>query len=96
MARLDPDDFDDRDLARIFMTPKLGEARRAEAALAARGIDFVVVAEPFGRTLFGLPRTGASFFVAAEQADLCAEVLAAAGLSRGIVGPDTDHDAPQG
>lgn len=88
MARLDPDDFGDRELARIFMTPKMAEARRAEDALSARGVDFFVMAEPFGRTLFGFTRTGASFYVLADQVDLSVEVLEAAGLSRGIVAPD--------
>jgi hypothetical protein len=92
MARREPDEFADVELARIFITPKLREARRAEDVLTARGIDFIVLAEPFGRTLFGLPRTGAFFYVRAEQADQCALVLEAAGLSGGIVGPDGDHD----
>ena len=90
MARLDPNDFEGIELARIFMTPKLAEAQRAEQALTERGVDYVVLAEPFGRTLFGLPRTGATFYVAADQADFSADVLARAGLTRGVVGPDRD------
>jgi hypothetical protein len=88
MAHVDPEDFGDRELARIFMTPKLREASRAEAALDAHGIDYFVRAEPFGRTLFGLPRTGATFYVAAEQADACANILGRAGLARGVVPRD--------
>lgn len=89
MPRLDPDAFADRDLARIFITPKLGDARKAEAVLSGRGVDYVVVAEPVGRTLLGFTRTGACFYVAADQADACADLLTAAGLSRGVVPPDT-------
>jgi hypothetical protein len=85
MAHVDPEDFGDRELARIYMTPKLAEARRAETALDDQGIDYFVRTEPFGRTLFGLPRTGATFYVAAEQADACAAILERAGLARGVV-----------
>lgn len=88
MARVDPEEFGDQELARIFMTPKLAEARRAEDVLTERGVSYIVLAEPFGRTLLGLPRTGASFYVAAEHADYCADVLEAAGLARGVVMKD--------
>jgi hypothetical protein len=88
MARLAPEDLDGREIARIFMTPKLREARRAEDVLSRRGVDYVVTGERFGRTLLGFSRMGASFYVRAEQADFCAEILHAAGLSRGVVGPD--------
>jgi len=73
------------------MTPKLAEARRAEDVLTGRGVRYFVQAEPFGRTLLGFSRTGATFYVAAEQADFCAGVLEAAGLARGVVAKDEDE-----
>ena len=90
MPHVDPDDFGDEELARIFMTPKLAEARQAEAVLTERGVRYFVITERFGRTLFGLPRNGASFFVSAGEADACAEILTAAGLARGVVAKDED------
>jgi hypothetical protein len=92
MPRLDPEDFGDQELARIFMTPKLRDARLAEEVLTGRGVDFCIAVEPFGRTLFGLPRHGAIFYVAAEHADFCADVLNSAGLSGGIVAKDDEDD----
>jgi hypothetical protein len=90
MPRLDPEDLDDRELARIFMTPRLGEARRAEEVLTLGGVRFCVQVEPFGRTLLGLPRHGAVFYVEAEQADFCAGLLTSAGLAKGVVASDDD------
>ena len=88
MPHAEPDEFLDRDLARIFMALTMAEARSAEAALDARAIRYVVQAEPVGRTLFGLPRHLAVFYVAAEEADACAAVLVASGLHAGVVRED--------
>jgi hypothetical protein len=81
----DPQDFGEQELARIFIALTMAEARAAEAALDARGIRYVVQAEPLTRTLFGLPRHLAVFYVVADDADTCATLLVASGLEQGVV-----------
>src|SRR5688500_2101712 len=85
MPHADPEDFLEQELARIFIAASMAEARSAEAALDARGIRYVVQAEPLTRTLFGLPRHLAVFYVAAGEADTCAALLVASGLEEGVV-----------
>ena len=88
MPQVHPEELGDQELARIYMTPKLAEAQVAEDVLTEHGITYFVLAEPWGRTLFGSPRNLATFYVAAEQAESCAAVLIAAGLGRGVVRKD--------
>jgi hypothetical protein len=85
MPRVDPDDFDDRDLARIFIAPTLAEARLAEELLTFHEVKYTVVAEPLGRTIFGSPRNLAVFYVAPEGADAVAAILTRAGMGIGVV-----------
>ena len=85
MPHADPQDFGEQELARIFIALTMAEARAAEAALDARGIQYVVQAEPLTRTLFGLPRHLAVFYVVADEADTCAAILVASGLEQGVV-----------
>jgi hypothetical protein len=82
---VDLEDIGEPEFARIFIALTMAEARAAEVALDARGIRYVVQAEPIGRTLFGLPRHLAVFYVAAGDADTCAALLAAAGLEGGVI-----------
>ena len=77
--------FGDRPIARIFFAARVREARRAEEALDARGIEYFVRLETWGRTLFGSPRTGAAFYVDPDRADECEAALMTAGLEIGIV-----------
>ena len=86
----DTGDPDGPQLARIFMTPKVREARLAEEVLERAGVPFRVEVEPFGRTLLGSPRNGLSFYVAGEDADRSADLLRDAGLEHGVVSPDDD------
>jgi hypothetical protein len=85
MARVEPDVLEGRDLARIYIAARLGEARQVEEVLTEVGVNYVVLVEPVMRTLFGSARNAAVFVVVAEQAGYCAEQLIEAGLSLGIV-----------
>lgn len=85
MARVELEAFDGRTLARVFIALKLAEARLAEETLAGHGVDFVVLVEPAGRSLFGSVRQGAVFCVADEQSETCAELLTQVGLAIGVV-----------
>jgi hypothetical protein len=89
VPRIDPDDFGERDLARLFMAMTMEEARAAEQVLDMHEIAYAVVAEPVGRTLFGSARNAAVFYVAADDAARCSAVFERAGMGAGIV-PDWD------
>jgi hypothetical protein len=85
MARVDAESFGDRELARVFVAATIAEARRAEGLLSERGVDYVVQAEPLGRSLFGSLRMGAAFYVEIGQAPYCGSQLIAAGLGIGVL-----------
>jgi len=85
MARVEGDAFGDRELARVFMAATVAEARRAEALLTERGVDYVVRAEPLGRSLFGSLRMGAAFYVEVQQAQYCGSLLVAEGFGLGVL-----------
>jgi hypothetical protein len=89
MGRVDLEAFDGRKLARVFIAMKMAEARLAEETLTGHGVDFVVLVEPVGRSLFGSERNGAVFCVPDEQSASCAELLIQAGLAIGVV-PEGD------
>ncbi len=85
MPLVDPEVFGDKELTKVFLAPTIAEARRAEAVLSERGIDYIVKPEAYGRTLFGSPRVGAVFYVQVSQAEYCGAQLVAAGLGWGVL-----------
>ena len=92
MARIDAEELERPE--QIYLAASIRDARKVEAMLDARGIDYVVQVEDLGRsTLFGTRRHAAGFYVAAAQAALCRSLLADAALAQGIVddgGEDRD------
>ena len=91
MARIERDAVDAGDLACVFVAATLKEARDAERALTAMGVDYVVDVEEIGSTLFGSTRHGAAFYVAAGQAAYTGSKLVAAGLGLGVVIAEGDE-----
>lgn len=88
MALVDADSFADRDLATVYVARRLPEAKRVEAALSERGIDYAVDIEPFRVYLLGfIPRDyeGVGFYVECDVAVEARRVLAAADLTAGLV-----------
>lgn len=85
MPPVDADPDGDRPLTRVFVSPKLAEARRVEALLIGKGVEYVVEPEPLGRTLLGSPRYWAAFYVDPGQAHYCVALLVEAGLGAGVV-----------
>lgn len=84
MARIDTEALETPE--QIYLAASIRVARRVEAVLDARGIDYVVQVEDLGRsTLFGTRRHAAGFYVTAAQAALCRLLLADAELAHGIV-----------
>ena len=84
MARIEADALPDPE--QVYLAASLGEARKVEALLTARGVDYATQVETLGRsTLFGSLRHGAGFYVNAGQAEYCRDALTLGGLSHGIV-----------
>jgi hypothetical protein len=81
------DDFGDKQVARIYLAARLGEAQRVETELSNHGIDYAVEVEPYMATaVFWVSEyAGAAFYIAAEQADICDRVLREAGLVSGLM-----------
>ncbi len=90
MARLEPDDLADCDLALVFIAGTTREAKRAEEILTRDGIDYALGPEPFLRAgMFGaMTLLGLGIFVRSGQAQYCRHLLRQAALSRGVVEDD--------
>ncbi len=86
MARVEPSALTESEL--IYMAASLNEARKAEALLTDRGVDYAVQVKPFGFTLLGSQRKGAAFYVAVAQAAYCRSHLETASLGLGVVNED--------
>lgn len=79
MPRIEPDALSDPE--QVYLAATVGEARRIEALLTARGVNYATQVEVFGRSsLFGSLRHGAGFYVTAAQAEYCRDALAQAGF----------------
>jgi hypothetical protein len=84
MGRIEPDALAEPE--QVYVAATLREARRIEALLTARGVNYATQVEVLGRsTLFGSLHHGAGVYVTATQAEYCRDALAQAGFSRGIV-----------
>jgi hypothetical protein len=76
----DPDFFAERTLVHLYIARKLSEALAVEKELADAGLDYCVEADEYhGGFLFRTTRTGAFFYVAAEDEERAAQALEAAG-----------------
>ena len=84
MARIDPDALPDPE--QVYLAASMGEARKVEALLTSRGVDYATQVETLGRsTLFGSVRHGAGFYVTSTQAEYSRGALSQAGFERGLV-----------
>ncbi len=73
----------------IYIAGSVEEAECVEEALTRGGIEFAVKVEPFVRYflhLFPSEHAGAAFYVLSGQSAYCRRILAAAGLSSGLIG----------
>jgi hypothetical protein len=94
MGRIETDDL--RDAERVYLATSLGEARRVEALLTKRGVDYAIEVEALGRTtLFGSIRHAAAVYVTASQAEYCRHALAQDGFPDGLVHGDDEQDEPR-
>lgn len=88
MALVDPQEFDDKEVAPVYIAGRPGEAKRVEQLLGDNGIDFVVDVQRFETYLLGVLPTeyeGVTFSVLSGQARFCRRVLYDAGLRAGLI-----------
>ena len=88
MARVDFEDFAEKEVARIYIAGRLTEAESVEKTLTSNGIDYAVEVEPFRTYMFRMFPTlygGAAFYVVSGQDQLSRRVLLDAALDVGIV-----------
>lgn len=93
MALVDPENFDDKEIAMVYVASRVSEGKRVEQILSANGIDYAVDVEPFENRVLGIlpvEYQGIGFYVLAGQADFCRRVLREAGLVQGLVDEDLD------
>jgi hypothetical protein len=92
MPRIDRDAWVDKTAVLVFIAGTVAEAKRAEAALTAAGVDFYVDAEEYvqgvGFPLIGT-YTGLGFYVVEGQGSHARQLLKGAKLRTGIVADDT-------
>ena len=88
MALVDPENFADEEIARVYIAGRLSEAKRVEQTLSENGVDYTVDAEPFEVRILGILPTqyeGLAFYVLSDQAGFCRELLRQAQLVTGLV-----------
>jgi hypothetical protein len=88
MARVDPDVFDEKEVALVYIAGRISEAERVEKALTERGVDYALDIEPFQTYVLGLlpvQYEGVGFYVVTAQAELSRRLLHEAGLKEGLV-----------
>lgn len=87
MARLEFEDFAEKELTRIYVAARVSEAARVERTLTEHGVDYAVGIESFatrGLGLFPSEHSGAAFYALSGQAAFARSMLAAAGLKSGL------------
>ena len=88
MSFIEPDSFNEKEASLIYVAGEVGEAGSIEKLLTEIGIDYTVAHTPFLREMLfdGLRELpGVGFYVLAEQANYCREMLRFKGYKAGIV-----------
>jgi hypothetical protein len=88
MVRVNSKDFDNKEVARIYMARRLAEAKEVEKTLTDNGINYYLEIEPFVTYIFGLfqsKRRGVAFYVVSGQANFCRQALIDEGLHEGVI-----------
>ena len=93
MALVDPETFDGKEVAMVYVAGRLSEGKRVEEVFAQNAIDYAVDAEPFESRVLGILQVeyeGVGFYVLSDHAELCRRILRDAGLIQGLVEDDRD------
>ena len=90
MARIDRDAWADKGPVLVFIAGTVTEARRAERALGAAGVDYCLDAEDYVQGIGPIIGTyrGLGFYVLEGQAAAARQALERARLRSGIVAAD--------
>ena len=88
MARIEIEDFSERDISRIFIARNIREAERAETLLNENGISYALQMEEFvGPGLFTISaKDGIAFYVLSGQRDFCRDLFFRNDLKNGWIG----------
>ena len=74
--RRDPDFFEDRKLALIYIAKRLNEALRLEGVLTEAGVDYAVEPDAYrGGVMFASERIGAFFYVLPDAVEASRVVM---------------------
>lgn len=86
MPRIAIEDFNDEEVARVYLPARFTEAQLVETELNKHNVDYAVEVESYlGSAVFWLSEyRGAAFSVQAAQAEFCSGVLRAARLAVGL------------
>jgi hypothetical protein len=92
MARIELEEFEDKEIKRVFMAGSQEEAKRVEVLLDDEDIDYAVTLEPY-TTVTGLimpssQKQGVAFYVLSGQSDYCRNIFVSNGLDAGIINDD--------
>jgi hypothetical protein len=72
----DPDFFGDSELDLLYISKRLKEALRLEAALTESGVDYAVETDTYhGGVIFRSERVGAFFYVLPEALESALEIM---------------------
>jgi len=75
-VKRDPDFFGDAELDLLYISKRLKDALRLEAALTESGIDYAVETDTYsGGVIFRSERVGAFFYVLPEALQAATEVM---------------------
>jgi hypothetical protein len=87
MGRVDFDQWEGKEVTRVYIAGRLAEARDVEKTLTDHGIDYAVDLEPFRLMVLGIfpsEHTGVGFYVLSGQAHFSKRALLDAGLRDGM------------
>ena len=87
MPRVALENFNDEEVARVYLAARLAEAQLVEAELNKQNVDYAVEVESYlaGAVFWVSEYRGAAFYVHADQADFSCGVLRVAGLIAGFL-----------
>ena len=84
MARIEIEDFSDKNISRVFVAASIREAEFVEDILTQDGGYYAVSLEPFVQGIFVSERDGIAFYVLSAQALYCKKLLESKGLYSGL------------
>ena len=90
MAFVEQSSFDEKQISLIYVVASTSQAKKVEAVLTERGIDYTLMQIPFSSLLSFSERPGIGFYVITGQTDYCRDVLTTNNIETGIWSADAD------